>query len=120
MLEFIVTQMFFDVQVYFDFVEACRKQGVTIPIIPGIMCITSIGGFFKMVDFCKTRVPPALHEVMKKLETSDDTEQVKSFGVAFGTDMCKKLLESGYSSGLHFFTLNLDHVVDGILTGINW
>jgi len=118
--EFIVTQMFFDVQVYFEFVDACRKFGITVPIIPGIMCITSVPGFFRMVAFCKTRVPQSLHDVMKKLEASDDPDQVKSFGIAYGTEMCKKLLEGGRSSGLHFYTLNLEHVVDGILKGIEW
>lgn len=86
--EFVVTQMFFDVQVYFDFVDACRKAGIVCPIIPGIMCITSVAGFFRMIAFCKTRVSQNLHEVMKKLETSDNAEELREFAIAFGTDMC--------------------------------
>ena len=118
--EFIVTQMFFDVQVYLDFVDACRRVGITVPIIPGIMCITSVAGFFRMIVFCKTRVPQSLYTVMKKLESSDNAEELRAFAIAYGVDMCQKLLEGGKSSGLHFYTLNLDHVVDGILQGINW
>ena len=118
--EYIITQMFFDVQVYFDFVDACRRVGITVPILPGIMCITSVPGFFRMVAFCKTRVPQSLHDAMKKLEATDDTEQVKQFGIAFGIDMCKRLLDAKKSFGLHFYTLNLEPVVDGILAGIDW
>lgn len=117
--DFVVTQMFFDVQVYFTFVDACREKGITVPILPGIMCITNVGGFFRMAGFCKTRVPPALYETMKKLET-EDAEQVKKFGIGFGVNMCQELLDGGRSSGLHFYTLNLDNVVDGILAGIEW
>jgi len=112
--------MFFDVQVYLDFVDACRRVGITVPIIPGIMCITSVAGFFRMIVFCKTRVPQSLYTVMKKLESSDNAEELRAFAIAYGVDMCQKLLEGGKSSGLHFYTLNLDHVVDGILQGINW
>lgn len=119
-VEFIVTQMFFDPQVYIDFVDACRKHGITVPIVPGIMCVTSVAGFNRMAVFCKTRVPAELAEAMKKLEQLDDAEKVKEFGIAFGTELCSKVLESGRSSGLHFYTLNLDHVVDGILSALNW
>jgi len=118
--EFVVTQMFFDVEVYFDFVDACRAAGITVPIIPGIMCITSIPGFFRMIAFCKTRVPETLYDTMRKLEASDNPDEVKAFSIAFGTDMCKKLLEGQRSSGLHFYTLNLEHVVDGVLNALNW
>jgi methylenetetrahydrofolate reductase (NADPH) len=118
--EFIVTQMFFDVQVYLDFVDACRTAGITVPIIPGLMCITSVPGFFRMVAFCRTRVPQNLYDAMKKLEANDNPDELKAFAIAYGIDMCQKLLEGGRSCGLHFYTLNLEHVVDGILKGIHW
>jgi methylenetetrahydrofolate reductase (NADPH) len=115
----VVTQMFFDVQVYLDFVDACRAAGIMVPIVPGIMCITSVAGFNRMSSFCKTRVPSTLAKTMKSLEKAD-AEEVKDFGVRFGVEMCKQILKSGKSYGLHFYTLNLDNVVDGILEGLGW
>ncbi|RYG62749.1 hypothetical protein EON64_17280 [archaeon] len=53
----IITQMFFDIEVFTAFVSSCRQAGILVPIIPGIMCISTYGGFMRMVKFCKTRVP---------------------------------------------------------------
>jgi len=109
---FIVTQMFFDVDVFFNFVRACRQRGITVPIIPGIMCISNYNGFKKMAKFCKTRVPILLAEGMEA--TKDNEAEVKEFGFTFIVDMCKNLLHravEGISeeckvAGLHFYTLN--------------
>jgi len=113
----VVTQMFFDVQVYFDFVRDCRAAGVTVPIVPGVMCITSVAGFNRMATFCKTRVPDDLAAAMKALE-GKDADAVKEFGVKFGVNMCRALLDSGLSRGLHFYTLNLPEVCTQILEGL--
>jgi len=115
----IVTQLFYDVQAYIDFVDACRAVGIQVPIVPGIMCITTATGFFKMVKFCKTRVPKGLLDQMTALKDAP-ADEVKRLGIQVGVDMCKALLASKRSTGLHFYTLNLDAVVDGILEGLDW
>ena len=56
----IITQMFFDPEVFGIFVKDCRNLGITVPIIPGIMCIGNQGGFKRMTGFCKTRIPDAI------------------------------------------------------------
>jgi len=89
--DFIITQMFFDVEVYGGFVAACRGVGITVPIVPGIMCLNSAGGFVKMAAFCKTRVPSALRSGMDAVK--DSAEDTKAYGIAFGTQMSKRLLE---------------------------
>lgn len=53
----IITQMFFDVNVFLTFVKDCRKKGINVPIIPGLMLVQNYGGFSRMTSFCKTRVP---------------------------------------------------------------
>lgn len=100
--QMVVTQMFFDTTVFITFVKKCREAGIHIPIIPGIMCVTSYAGFKRMVSFCQTRVPKEINDEIEKIK--DDAAKMKLFGVEFGTKMCKDLINSGVP-GLHFYTL---------------
>lgn len=109
--DLIMTQMFFDVQVFKTFVQECRKYGINVPVIPGLMCINAYAGFKKMSKFCKTRVPKELEEKMEYMK--DDAVAVKAFGVQFGADVCQELIDFGVDV-LHFYTLNLEKVVYGI------
>jgi len=114
--DFIITQMFVDPQVYFDFVQACRDCGITVPVVPGIMCLTGYGGFSRMTDMCKSRLPAGMAESAKAASEAGD-DAFKQYSIQLGIDMCQKLLESG-CPGLHFYTLNLEKVVVGILRGL--
>lgn len=113
--DLIITQMFFDVEVFKTFVNDCRRWGITVPIIPGLMCINAYAGFKKMAKFCKTRVPVDLAEKMESIK--DDSTAVKKFGVEFGTEMCQSLIDFGVEV-LHFYTLNLEKVVYGIMDNL--
>jgi len=117
--DFIITQMFFDTAVYHTFVKDCRAIGITVPIVPGLMCINAHAGFVKMTGFCKTRVPPALQQKMDALQ--HDKEAVKQFGIDYGVQMCRELLEGTDDPApvLHFYTLNLEKVVYGVLEQLN-
>jgi methylenetetrahydrofolate reductase (NADPH) len=110
--DFIITQMFLDPEVYCDFVKACRAHGINVPIIPGIMCLTTFGGLCRMTDLCKTRVPAGMLDAAKACSATDD--EFKQWGIKMGADLCKKVLEGG-APGLHFYTLNLEKVSVGIL-----
>jgi len=109
--DIIMTQMFFDVEIYKTFVKECRAFGINCPIVPGLMCINAYAGFKKMTKFCKTRVPASLEDKMESLK--DDAAAVKAFGVQFGKEVCEALVEFGVDV-LHFYTLNLEKVVYGI------
>lgn len=98
----IICQMFFDVQVFFRFVKKCRQVGIKVPILPGIMPITKMAGFKKMIGFCKTRVPTELRDMLEKVK--EDAEAVEKVGRQLMTEICKKLVEANY--GLHFYCLN--------------
>jgi len=113
--DFIITQMFFDAEVFITFVKDCRSRGINCPIVPGLMCINAYPGFKKMAWFCKTRVPLALQEKMDLLQ--EDDAAVKAFGIEFGVQVCKRLLEGG-ADGIHFYTLNLEKSVYGIMDGL--
>jgi len=114
--DFIITQMFVDPQVYFDFVQACRDCGITVPVVPGIMCLTGYGGFNRMTNLCKSRLPAGMAESAKAASEAGD-DAFKQYGIQLGIDLCQKLLEKG-CPGLHFYTLNLEKVVVGILRGL--
>ena len=114
---YIITQMFFDAHVFVNFVKACRAKGITVPIIPGIMCISTYGGFKRMVSFCKTRVPEELHQQMEAAKA--DEHAVKELGFTFGIAMCRSLLEYG-SQGLHFYTLNTSALTSRILDALGY
>lgn len=115
--DFIITQMFLDGDVYADYVKACRAYGITVPVIPGIMCLTTYGGFNRMTDLCKTRLPPGMAEAAKAASGSDD--EFKTWGIEMGTQLCKDVLAAG-APGLHFYTLNLEKVCVGTLLGLGF
>jgi hypothetical protein len=100
---------------YFRFVADCRAFGISVPIQPGIMLVQAYGGFTRMVDFCKTRVPAALLAQIEAVRDSD--ADVKALGVRIGSEMSTRLLESG-QRGLHYYTLNLEEGVFGILESL--
>mmetsp|Transcript_19416 Transcript_19416/g.28776 ORF Transcript_19416/g.28776 Transcript_19416/m.28776 type:complete len:410 (-) Transcript_19416:1103-2332(-) len=116
--DFIITQMFFDTKVFIQFVKDCRTYGITCPVVPGLMCLNAYAGFRKMTKFCKTRVPEDLDTDIEKVD-KDDKDAMKVFGVEYGAKMCRELVEfldtdvAPYA--LHFYTLNLEKVVYGIL-----
>ena len=78
------------------------------------MC-SDYGGFKRMTALCKTRVPDEVRKVF--FAAKDDPLKMKAAGIELGIKICKKLLEYGVP-GLHFYTLNLDEVVVGILRGL--
>ena len=108
--------MFFDVEVFKQFVRDCHQWGINCPVVPGLMCINAYNGFVKMTKFCKTRVPKELQEKMDSIK--DDPDAVKAFGIEYGTQVCKDLMDSGLIEVLHFYTLNLEKVVYGVTDSI--
>merc|ERR1719324_1551596 len=84
--DLIVTQLFYDNSTFLDYVDKCRKMGITIPILPGIMPIQSYAGFNKMTSLCKTKVPAHIPERLEAVK--DDEEKVKDAGVQIAIEQC--------------------------------
>mmetsp|Transcript_20987 Transcript_20987/g.45966 ORF Transcript_20987/g.45966 Transcript_20987/m.45966 type:complete len:596 (-) Transcript_20987:433-2220(-) len=110
--DIIITQLFYDVDIFLKFVDDCRKVGITVPILPGIMPIMTYGGFKRMIGFCKTKVPQDIADKVESLK--DDEEGLKAYGMELGASMCKRILDAGIP-GLHMYSLNLDRSTLGIL-----
>eukprot|EP00898_Chlorokybus_atmophyticus_P001234 jgi/Chlat1/2110/Chrsp17S02699 len=110
--DMIVTQLFYDVDRFLQFVKDCRLIGINCPIVPGIMPINNYNGFKRMTGFCKTKVPKEVHDALEPIK--DNEEAVKAYGIHLGREMCKKLVDAGVK-GFHLYTLNLEKSVLSIL-----
>ncbi len=113
--EFLITQLFFDNQRYFDFVARARAAGIGVPIIPGIMPITNVRQIERFTQTCGATIPePLLSELRAQ---QDDHHAVLSLGVAHATAQCLELLHRG-APGIHFYTLNRSPATRTILTAL--
>jgi methylenetetrahydrofolate reductase (NADPH) len=102
-VDFLLTQLFFDVGAYFSFVERARALGVTIPIVPGIMPVTNVAQIERFTAMCGATIPQELHDRLERVR--DDDEAVIRVGIEWATEQCKALLAGG-APGIHFYTLN--------------
>jgi methylenetetrahydrofolate reductase (NADPH) len=100
---FLITQLFFDNRVYFDFVSAARAHGIGVPIIPGVIPIASYGQVARICELCDATIPPDLAEAMEGL--GGDAEAERLLGVAYAAQQCEDLLAAG-APGIHFYALN--------------
>jgi methylenetetrahydrofolate reductase (NADPH) len=100
---FLITQLFFDNRVYFDFVPAARRAGIEVPIIPGVIPITSFAQIVRFCELCAASIPPPLAEAMEALGEDPDAEA--ELGLAYAARQCEELLAGG-APGIHFYTLN--------------
>ena len=99
--EYAVTQMFFDNQKYFDFVDYCRGHGITVPIIPGIKPIVFKDQLTVLPRIFRSDIPEALATELRKCKNDEEAKQV---GIEWSIQQCKELISHGVPS-LHFYTL---------------
>ena len=102
--DYVVTQLFFDNRDFLDFRERCALADIHIPIIAGIMPITSIGGFKRIAELAGgARFPAKLLRALQRCQ--NDPEMVKRVGLHFAIEQCHDLLDNDVA-GIHFYTLN--------------
>ncbi len=98
-----ITQYFYNVDAYFHFVEEAQALGADIPVIPGIMPISSFSKLARFSDMCGAEIPRWMR---KKFEAfGDDSDSIKAFGLDVVTELCERLLAGG-APGLHFYSMN--------------
>jgi methylenetetrahydrofolate reductase (NADPH) len=93
--------MFFDNRKYFDFIDRCRKEGITAPVIPGIKPIVFLSQLTALPKIFRSELPEPLAIELRKCKTDEDAKQV---GVEWCIEQCKELIAAGVPS-LHFYTL---------------
>lgn len=102
--DWICSQMFFDNRAFLDWCERCRLAGIRIPILAGIMPITSVAGLERMADLAAgTRFPAPLLKALDRCK--DDPESVERVGTHWAAEQCRDLIDQG-ARGIHFYTLN--------------
>merc|ERR1719331_2988928 len=105
--DFGVTQLFYDTNLYFEFLKKSHALGVpkSFDVFPGIMPIQSYAGFRRMTGLCKTFVPKVIDESLELIK--DNENAVKEYGIELAVQMCRELMDGG-CPGLHLYTLNLE------------
>ncbi|CAG8460272.1 3024_t:CDS:2 [Paraglomus occultum] len=115
--DFIITQLFFDVDLFLEWVKKCRAIGINCPIIPGIIPIQSYAGFKRIITLCKTIVPQYILEDLEPIK--DDDAAVKEYGISLTVKMIKQMYANGIK-GYHFYTMNLERSTRLILENLNF
>jgi methylenetetrahydrofolate reductase (NADPH) len=100
---FLITQLFFDNQVYFDFVAAARHKGIDVPILAGVIPVASYAQTKRICDLCDATIPPSLESAF--LGAEGDPEREFELGIAYASQQCAELLIAGVP-GIHFYALN--------------
>lgn len=99
-----ITQYFYNLDAYLHFVDAVRKLGVDIPIVPGIMPIGSFSKLARFSDACGAEIPRWMRKTFESY--GDDADAIRAFGLDVVTRLCEKLIAEG-APGLHFYSMNM-------------
>jgi methylenetetrahydrofolate reductase (NADPH) len=100
---FLITQLFFDNQVYFDFVAAARRAGIEVPILAGVIPVASFAQTKRICELCDASIPPRLEAAFAAAEGDERAEF--ELGIAYAAQQCSELLLAG-APGIHFYALN--------------
>jgi methylenetetrahydrofolate reductase (NADPH) len=112
---FLISQLFFDNDVYFQFVEDARAAGIDVPILPGIMPITDLAQIKTITGMCGATIPESLLEALEQRAPCPDA--MRELGVSYATLQCAELLARG-APGIHFYTLNRSPATRAILAAL--
>lgn len=104
--DLIVTQLFFDVDVFVQFVKRCRDIGITCPILPGIFPIQSYAGLKRVISFNNNAVPQKIWDDLESIK--DDDQAVKDYGIDLAVQYVHQIKEQTGINGFHIYTFNLE------------
>lgn len=107
----IITQFFFDADVYFRFIERCQKAGINVPIVPGILPVSNVKQTKHFAKMCGAKIPKWMNEVFNDLDEKQDTRQLIAAIVAL--ELCRILRFAGVDD-FHFYTLNRSELTTAI------
>ena len=102
-VDFLISQLFFDNSLYFDFVRRARRAGITVPIMAGIMPVTNVAQIERFTTICGATIPGELRVKLEKVRNDD--QAVMAIGIEWALRQCRELLAEG-APGIHFYTLN--------------
>lgn len=103
--DFVITQLFFDNDVYFDFVTRARQEGIVVPIIPGILPVQNLAALKRMLSFCGATVPEGFMRDLEHVHDVYGESGVRGLGLGYAKNQIRNLLDRG-APGVHLYTLN--------------
>ncbi len=112
---FVITQLFFENRVYFEYVEKVRAAGINVPILPGLMPLTSYNQLRNFTKMFGVRLPRVIEENVSKYAA--DKDSLLKFSVEYASHQAEALLKNG-APGVHFYTLNRSRATKEILKNI--
>lgn len=115
--DFIITQMFYDAENFISWCSKVRKMGVDIPIIPGIMPISTYSAFVRRAKWSQVKVPQHFLDALDPIK--EDDFAVRERGTELVGEMCQQIIDSGFVNHLHFYTMNLERSTIMILEKLN-
>ena len=107
----VITQLFFDNDDYYRFVDDVRKLGITVPIVPGVLPILSASQIRRFTELCCAKIPAKLERELAKVEGDDDA--AVQMGIDYASHQCEALIKYGVP-GLHFYSLNKSYSLSAI------
>ncbi|KAE9399560.1 methylenetetrahydrofolate reduct [Gymnopus androsaceus JB14] len=117
-VNFIFTQMFYDVDIFIEWVKSVRAVGITVPIVPGIAPIQNWNGFQRASSLAKIVIPQNFLDALEPHKAND--EKVREIGTKLVAEMCRKILNANLGiHGLHFYTMNLEKGTKMLLEELN-
>jgi methylenetetrahydrofolate reductase (NADPH) len=111
----VITQLFYDNEDFYRYVEDLRKLGVTVPVVPGVLPILSAPQIRRFTSLCRSKIPPRLERLLEKVENDD--EGAVQLGIDYATEQCQGLLAFGVP-GIHFYSLNKSHSIKSIVANL--
>lgn len=103
--DFVITQLFFDNDVYFDFVTRARQEGIVVPIVPGILPVQNLAALKRMLSFCGATVPEGFMRDLEHVHDVYGESGVRGLGLGYAKNQIRNLLDRG-APGVHLYTLN--------------
>ena len=113
--DFVITQLFFDNRDFFEFRDYLTKQGVNVPLVPGMLPVLSASQIKKFTTLCGAKIPAPMLAKLESLESDDAA--ATAYGIDYATQQCAELLREGVE-GLHFYTLNKPHSTTAVVKNL--
>ena len=113
--DFVITQLFFDNHDFFEFRDYLTKQGVKVPLVPGMLPVLSASQIKKFTTLCGAKIPAPMLAKLESLESDDAA--ATAYGIDYATQQCAELLREGVE-GLHFYTLNKPHSTTAVVKNL--
>jgi methylenetetrahydrofolate reductase (NADPH) len=113
--ELVITQLFFDNQDFFQFRDAMHKRGITVPLVPGILPVSSLERLQKIVNLSGSKISKGFQAILDRY--AEDPEGFRKASVHYSQNQIKELLQNG-APGIHYYTLNRSDIVSEVLEGL--